>query len=243
VDTSGIYIRNHGNRHTPESRKIVITPPRTKLTVLQFLEAPDFRNVTLECLAEITGLNVTVGPEHDPKFVILFTMVMTSVNRMIPPSTNIAAAYSSASDAGQELVLNLAHFVSNLLSTHLRAVETEANRDVLLNAHLYMAKISQVDEREILKIALEYWSKLVAELYDEIQAIPIGESGLLMDLSVTKVRSILLKYSCHSDHVCMTSPGVYIRGYCSGRTSCSPHSQLEQQGIKPLHEYGLAYEV
>ncbi|KAG2077995.1 hypothetical protein BDR04DRAFT_1087692 [Suillus decipiens] len=148
----------------------------------RFLEAPDFRNVTLKCLAEIAGLNV--GPEYDPKFVILFAMVMTSVNRMIPPSTNIAAAYSSASDAGQEIVLNLALFLSNFLSTHLRAVETEANRDVLLNAHLYMVKISQVDEREIFKITLEYWSKLVAELYDEIQALPIGESGLLMGLSL-----------------------------------------------------------
>ncbi|KAF9246482.1 CRM1 C terminal-domain-containing protein [Melanogaster broomeanus] len=152
------------------------------LLLNRFLEAPDFRNVTLKCLAEIAGLNV--GPEYDPKFVILFAMVMTSINRMVPPSTNIAAAYASASDSGQELVLNLALFLSNFLSNHLRAVETEANRDVLLNAHLYMVKVSQVDEREIFKITLEYWSKLVAELYDEIQALPIGDSGLLMGLSL-----------------------------------------------------------
>ncbi|KAG8217548.1 CRM1 C terminal-domain-containing protein [Butyriboletus roseoflavus] len=152
------------------------------LLLNRFLEAPEFRNVTLKCLAEIAGLNV--GPEYDPKFVILFAMVMTSVNRMIPPSTNIASAYASASDSGQELVLNLALFLSNFLSNHLRVVETEANRDVLLNAHLYMVKVSQVDEREIFKITLEYWSKLVAELYDEIQALPIGESGLLMGLSL-----------------------------------------------------------
>jgi len=111
-------------------------------------------------------------------------MVMTSVNRMIPPSTNIASAYASASDAGQELVLNLALFLCNFLSNHLRAVETETNRDVLLNAHLYMVKISQVEEREIFKITLEYWSKLVAELYDEMQSLPIGDSGLLMGLSL-----------------------------------------------------------
>ncbi|KIL00134.1 hypothetical protein PAXRUDRAFT_822010 [Paxillus rubicundulus Ve08.2h10] len=152
------------------------------LLLNRFLEAPEFRNVTLKCLAEIAGLNV--GPEYDPKFVILFAMVMTSINRMVPPSTNIAAAYASASDSGQELVLNLALFLSNFLSNHLRAVETESNRDVLLNAHLYMVKVSQVDEREIFKITLEYWSKLVAELYDEIQALPIGDSGLLMGLSL-----------------------------------------------------------
>lgn len=146
------------------------------------MEAPEFRNITLKCLAEIAALNV--GPEYDPKFVILFAMVMTSINRMIPPSTNIAQAYANAGDAGQELVLNIALFLSNFLSSHLRAVETEQNRDVLLNAHLYMVKVSQVDEREIFKICLEYWLKLVAELYDEIQALPIGESGLLMGLSL-----------------------------------------------------------
>ncbi|KAI6166977.1 CRM1 C terminal-domain-containing protein [Pisolithus thermaeus] len=153
------------------------------LLLNRFLEAPDFRNVTLKCLAEIAGLNV--GPEYDPKFVILFAMVMTSVNRMIPPSTNIAAAYA------YNLVLNLALFLCNFLSNHLRAVETEANRDVLLNAHLYMVKISQVEEREIFKIPLEYWSKLVAELYDEMQSLPIGDSGLLMGLSLGNWHDVL----------------------------------------------------
>ncbi|KAF8968380.1 CRM1 C terminal-domain-containing protein [Flammula alnicola] len=152
------------------------------LLLNRFLEAPEFRNVTLKCLAEIAALNV--GPEYDPKFVILFAMVMTSVNRMIPPSTNIAQAYMNAGDSGQELVLNLSLFLANFLSNHLRAVESEQNRDVLLNAHLYMVKVSQVDEREIFKICLEYWLKLVAELYDEIQSLPIGDSGLLMGLSL-----------------------------------------------------------
>ena len=130
-------------------------------------------------------------------------MVMTSVNRMIPPSTNIAQAYANAGDAGQELVLNLALFLSNFLSNHLRAVETEQNRDVLLNAHLYMVKISQVDEREIFKICLEYWLKLVAELYDEIQTIPIGDSGLLMGLSLGSgsgmLSSISLRKNIYND--------------------------------------------
>jgi exportin-1 len=111
-------------------------------------------------------------------------MVMTSVNRMIPPNTNIAQAYQNANDSGQELILNLSLFLANFLSNHVRAVEGEAQRDVLLNAHLYMVKVSQVEEREIFKICLEYWLKLVSELYQEIQSLPIGESGLLMGLSL-----------------------------------------------------------
>jgi exportin-1 len=31
---------------------------------------------------------------------------------------------------------------------------------------------------------LEYWLKLVSELYEEIPSLPIGESGLLMGLSL-----------------------------------------------------------
>lgn len=152
------------------------------LLITRFLEAPEFRNITLKCLAEIASLEV--GPEYDAKFVILFTMVMTAINRMIPPSTNIAEAYANAGDAGQELVLNMALFLSNFLSKHLAAVEVESQRDVLLNAHLYMVKVSQVDEREIFKICLEYWIKLVSGLYAEIQSLPIGENGILMGLSL-----------------------------------------------------------
>lgn len=148
----------------------------------KFLEAPEFRNITLKCLAEIASLEV--GPEYDAKFVILFTMVMTAINRMIPPSTNIAEAYANAGDTGQELVLNMALFLSNFLSKHLAAVEVESQRDVLLNAHLYMVKVSQVDEREIFKICLEYWIKLVSGLYAEIQSLPIGENGILMGLNL-----------------------------------------------------------
>ncbi|KAF8333931.1 CRM1 C terminal-domain-containing protein [Cantharellus anzutake] len=139
----------------------------------RFLEPPEFRNITLKCLSEIAAL--TVGPEYDPQFVILFTMVMTAVNKMIPPSTDIARAYASSGDRDQELILNLALFLSNFLGNHLRAIENREHNDVLLNAHLYMVKISTVDEREIFKICLEYWSKLVSELYDEIQSLPMAD--------------------------------------------------------------------
>ncbi|KAJ7063143.1 CRM1 C terminal-domain-containing protein [Mycena amicta] len=173
------------------------------LLLNRFLETPDFRNVTLQCLALIAALNV--GPEYDQKFVILFQMVMTSVNRMIPPSTNISEAYNAAGDAGQELVLNLSLFLVNFLSNHLRTVEPEANRDVLLNAHLYMVKVSQVDEREIFKICLEYWLKLVSELYEEISSLPVGESGMLMGLNIgsgtpqTMLGSMSLRKNIYND--------------------------------------------
>lgn len=82
-------------------------------------------------------------------------------------------------------MLNLALFLTNFLASHVQILETAAHRDVLLNAHLYLIKISQVDEREIFKICLEYWAKLVSELYEEIQKFPPGEmNNPLLNLSL-----------------------------------------------------------
>lgn len=92
--------------------------------------------------------------------------------------------YESSSDSEQELILNLALFLTNFLSSHVQILETPANSDVLLNAHLYLIKISRVDEREIFKICLEYWAKLVADLYDEMQKYPMGGDNPLLNLSL-----------------------------------------------------------
>lgn len=86
--------------------------------------------------------------------MILFQIVMSSINKSIPPSTDIANVYATSSDSDQELVLNLALFLTNFLSAHLRLVETPENEAVLLNAHLYLVKISQVEEREVFKMCV-----------------------------------------------------------------------------------------
>ena len=67
-----------------------------------------------------------------------------------------------------------------------------------------MVKVSQVDEREIFKICLEYWLKLVSELYEEIQSLPIGDSGLLMGLSLggssqSMLNGMALRKNIYSD--------------------------------------------
>jgi exportin-1 len=70
----------------------------------------------LKCLTEIGSLSV--GSEYGEKIVSLFTIVMTSVNSMIPPSTDICAVYENSSDDDQEFVQNLAIFLTSFLSSH-----------------------------------------------------------------------------------------------------------------------------
>lgn len=83
--------------------------------------------------------------------------------------------------------MNLALFLSNFLSHHLPLIQVPEHHDVLLNAHLYLVKISQVDNRDIFKICLEYWSRLVTDLYTEMQNTPLSDAnnlhGLLLGAS------------------------------------------------------------
>ncbi|KAG0255895.1 Karyopherin transporter [Mortierella polycephala] len=143
----------------------------------RFLDAPQYRNVTLRCLTEIGSLSVS--SDYDDKFVILFNIVMTSIANTVPIGANIADLYENANDDEQQYIQNVALFLTGFLSVHLKLVENPQNKEVLLVAHQYLLKISEVDEREIFKICLEYWAKLVAELYEELQQLYTKEIPLL----------------------------------------------------------------
>ncbi|CAG8602613.1 13726_t:CDS:10 [Racocetra fulgida] len=58
-------------------------------------------------------------------------------------------------------------------------MEAQPNSNGLLTAHFYLLRISQVEEREVFKVCLEYWTKLVAELYEETQQLSVLEMPLL----------------------------------------------------------------
>ncbi|CAG8519012.1 10877_t:CDS:10 [Acaulospora colombiana] len=143
----------------------------------RFLESPDYRNVTLKCLTEIGALSVS--HDYDEKFIALFNMVVASLTSMIPLSADIASIYNNSSNDEQEFIQNLALFLTSFLGAHLKIMEAQPDNSGLLTAHYYLLRISQVEEREIFKVCLEYWTKLVAELYEEIQQIPVLEMPTL----------------------------------------------------------------
>ncbi|OLL22893.1 Exportin-1 [Neolecta irregularis DAH-3] len=149
----------------------------------RFLEVPEFRNITLKCLTEIAGLDVS--QQYDDKFVTMLTLGLASVNTIIPINTNLQSAYETSNSNDQEFVQNLALFLSTFLGTHLKLIETKVPRDMVINAHQYLVKISEVDDREIFKICLEYWSKLVCELYEEVQALPVTDINPMFNLSLS----------------------------------------------------------
>ncbi|KAK2070730.1 hypothetical protein P8C59_005204 [Phyllachora maydis] len=148
----------------------------------RFLEMPEFRNVTLQCLTEIGGLQ-TGGPgqpnTYDEQLVKMFTEVLTTISNFIPLSLDLKATYPNSNSRDQEFIQNLALFLCNFFGMHLPLVENLPNRDFLTHGHFYLIRISQIDDREIFKICLDYWLKVVQELYEEMQSLPISEMNPL----------------------------------------------------------------
>ncbi|MCJ1355086.1 MAG: Karyopherin transporter [Icmadophila ericetorum] len=151
----------------------------------RFLETPEFRNITLKCLTEIAA--VQIGPQYsyDEKLVQMFTEVLTTVSKIIPLGVNLKEQYPKSNSRDQEFVQNLALFLCNYFSVHLNVIENLPNDGYLTHGHYYLIRISQIDDREVFKICLEYWTKLVTELYEEMQQLPITDINPLINMGVS----------------------------------------------------------
>ena len=184
------------------------TPP-TGVSLLEtlrsrFLEVPEFRNITLKCLTEVGSLQTE--QQYNEKLIAMFTDTLSTIATIIPLSLDLKSTYASSNSRDQEFIQNLALFLCNFFSNHLavssatfcilicysltfppplQIIENLPNRDFLLHGHFYLIRISQIDDREIFKICLEYWTKLVCELYDEMQQLPITDLNPLVSMNMS----------------------------------------------------------
>ena len=133
-------------------------------TLLRLSPSPDFRNVAIQCLAEIGGL--AVEPKYDQHFVKLYVSVITQLQQILPRSVKIAEAYANGSDEEQAYIQNLAIFLTQFFKQHITLLEkTQEHQQLLLVGLEYLLNISYTDEPEVFKVCLDYWHVLVCDLY------------------------------------------------------------------------------
>ncbi|VDP98137.1 unnamed protein product [Trichobilharzia regenti] len=146
--------------------------------VFKFFNVPLFRNVTLKCLAEIAGVQVD---EYDTQLIELFVSTTEKLKEMLPLETRLKEAYDRGSNDEQNFIQNLAIFYTTFLKGHGSLVEKPELIWNLQDAYAYLLMLSEVEEREIFKICLEYWNILVSDLYRESLTSPmvgtLGESA------------------------------------------------------------------
>ncbi|RUS73600.1 hypothetical protein EGW08_018643, partial [Elysia chlorotica] len=93
---------------------------------------------------------------------------MTQLKQMLPVDTNIKEAYQGGTDDEQNFIQNLSLFLCTFLKEHAQLVEKKTElHQLLVEALQYLILISHVEEVEIFKICLEYWSSLASDLYKE----------------------------------------------------------------------------
>ncbi|KAJ5112967.1 Armadillo-like helical [Penicillium angulare] len=163
----------------------IFETPIINTLLTRFLGTPEFRNVTLKCLTEIGGLQIGAPYNYDERLVHMFTETLTAVSNVIPLSLDLKETYARSNGRDQEFVSNLALFLSSFFSAHLDLIEKLPNQDYLTHAHFYLIRVSQIDDREVFKICLDYWTRLVQELYEEMQQLPITDINPLVTMGVS----------------------------------------------------------
>lgn len=125
---------------------------------------PLYRNLTLQCLGEIGALSV--DPEYERRYVALFGGFAERLAAILPPDTDVAAAYAAGTDEDEAFVQYLAIFLTSLFRHHLAALEAAPElRPHLLAAMGHLVKTSYVENDEVFKICLDYWAFFVPDVY------------------------------------------------------------------------------
>lgn len=136
--------------------------------LLRLFPQQPFRNVALQCLAEVAALQV--GPEHDAQFASLYSFFSTQIAPLLPPGTNIPEAYASGSDEDQAFVQNLSLFLTAFFRAHITVLENsgDAGRAALVAGLDLLVNVSYVDDDEVFKICLDYWNFFVPDVYSTV---------------------------------------------------------------------------
>ena len=96
--------------------------------------------------------------------------------QMLPMDTDVASMWDTASMDEQGFIRMLALFLTSWLNQHLSLIEADPQyhetHSVCMN---YAIMISNVMDKELFKIVLEFWSNLAGSLYAEATATGSGE--------------------------------------------------------------------
>ncbi|XP_076658878.1 exportin-1 emb [Halictus rubicundus] len=210
--------------------------------VFKFLNVPIFRNVTLKCLTEIAALTATT---YDDVFVMLFVNVMRQLEQLLPLDTNIREAYAAGQDQEQNFIQNLAIFLCTCLKEHGPFIEKKQLNEMLLKALHYLLLISEVEEVEIFKICLEYWSSLAIDLYRFVapspvfvaKSITIPSRRLFYCPVLTKVRYIMISRMAKPEEVLVVENenGEVVREFMKDTDSISLYKNMRETLVYLTH--------
>lgn len=139
---------------------------------------------SIKCLIEIANIQLTYDTEDKYRKITVsyFHDVINLVNNNIFSLTtqNINMFYETTTIENQNFLEDWILFLCTYLTNNRDLLEVFDSK-ILLEAHQFLLNLSTIDEREIFKIALEYWHNLVQCLFLEIEQFPFEQINPLMD--------------------------------------------------------------
>ncbi|CCF58359.1 hypothetical protein KAFR_0E02060 [Kazachstania africana CBS 2517] len=151
-----------------------------------YLSIPETRKLALKCLTEISSLEISQTNDIlSKKLALLFELTIQKISEsFMSLSTDLKEIYSRASSRDQYFLEDFAIFLTTFLTRHRSHLENhEVFRQALIISHEYLIQLSRIDEKELYKIALEYWHDLVSHLFLEIQQYPVCDENPSLELS------------------------------------------------------------
>lgn len=139
------------------------------LVTTKFLPYPVFRSISVKCLTEISSINIDDNPEYANKLVTMIRKVVEVLAEQVPLNIDLAQSYASGTNDDQMFVSNLAQLLATFLREHAKLVELSTKDEtkfqgqpIVIIAHQYLLKISEVEDVEVFKVRL-----LSAATYNE----------------------------------------------------------------------------
>lgn len=125
---------------------------------------PNFRSICVQCLIEISAINIDIDPKYGARLDLMFKNVISVLSDQIPINTNIAEHYAQGQNADQQLISNLALFLATFLKKHANICEVQEEpkdqeKKDTKEAHelalKYLLKISEVEDTEVFKVSFD----------------------------------------------------------------------------------------
>uniref|UniRef100_A0A1I7X0U0 Xpo1 domain-containing protein n=1 Tax=Heterorhabditis bacteriophora TaxID=37862 RepID=A0A1I7X0U0_HETBA len=132
----------------------------TQLLSENFLSLEIYRVVTLQCLTEISMIQIdTEDDGYKAKLRDMFCATIKEIGTLLGSGTDLALAYKKGTDQDQKFISCLAQFLVAFLKDHSALVEvTDNSNATLAEFHNYsvelLLSISQVEDVEIFKVSL-----------------------------------------------------------------------------------------
>lgn len=134
--------------------------------VTKFLAANVFKNDTLSCLSEIAQFR-DVPPQYAPIYVQMYMGVLHELGKIVPPGASFAQIY----EHDEVFVQRLSIFFTSFFRNHFGVIESQVKtlgdepHQALLAGLTYLVALAEVDDDQIFKICLEYYSGFSKELH------------------------------------------------------------------------------